>query len=135
MQRGIWSGRRDSNPRPRAWEAPTLPTELRPHGGWEADCNSLLREVFGEEADEGARWARQVRGGAEGDRFLGGQGAAAGVGPEREWDRFLLAGGDVDVERRRGRADRVGARVDGADLDAGQRHRILLAIRDRERVT
>jgi hypothetical protein len=25
-----WSGRRDSNPRPRAWEAPTLPTELRP---------------------------------------------------------------------------------------------------------
>src|SRR5437868_12065402 len=29
--RGIfWSGRRDSNPRPRAWEAPTLPTELRP---------------------------------------------------------------------------------------------------------
>src|SRR5437870_8611636 len=26
----LWSGRRDSNPRPRAWEAPTLPTELRP---------------------------------------------------------------------------------------------------------
>src|SRR5947208_11762037 len=25
----IWSERRDSNPRPRAWEAPTLPTELR----------------------------------------------------------------------------------------------------------
>src|SRR5258706_16000659 len=24
-----WSGRRDSNSRPRAWEAPTLPTELR----------------------------------------------------------------------------------------------------------
>src|SRR5438270_13767465 len=28
-----WSERRDSNPRPRAWEAPTLPTELRSHGG------------------------------------------------------------------------------------------------------
>ena len=28
-----WSGRRDSNPRPRAWEAPTLPTELRPLRG------------------------------------------------------------------------------------------------------
>ena len=28
-----WSGRRDSNPRPQAWEACTLPTELRPHKG------------------------------------------------------------------------------------------------------
>src|SRR5947208_1841200 len=69
--RGIfWSGRRDSNPRPRAWEAPTLPTELRSPGGWGGDCNSLLGEVFGEEADEGARRAGHVGGGAEGDRFL-----------------------------------------------------------------
>ena len=27
----VWSGRRVSNPRPRAWEALALPTELRPH--------------------------------------------------------------------------------------------------------
>ena len=26
-----WSGRRDSNPRPSAWKADALPTELRPH--------------------------------------------------------------------------------------------------------
>src|SRR5207253_11490663 len=29
-----WSGRRDSNPRHRAWEARTLPTELRPLETW-----------------------------------------------------------------------------------------------------
>src|SRR5487761_1530370 len=27
-----WSGRRDSNPRPFAWEANALPAELLPHG-------------------------------------------------------------------------------------------------------
>ena len=27
----VWSGRRESNPRPTAWKAVTLPTELRPH--------------------------------------------------------------------------------------------------------
>ena len=27
----IWSGKRGSNPRPKAWEAFTLPTELLPH--------------------------------------------------------------------------------------------------------
>ncbi len=26
-----WSGKRDSNPRPRAWKARALPTELFPH--------------------------------------------------------------------------------------------------------
>ena len=26
-----WSGRRDSNPRPSAWKADALPTELHPH--------------------------------------------------------------------------------------------------------
>lgn len=30
--RHVWSGRRGSNPRPRAWEARALPTELHPHG-------------------------------------------------------------------------------------------------------
>ena len=29
-QKGIWSGKRDSNPRPSAWEADALPTELFP---------------------------------------------------------------------------------------------------------
>ena len=28
---GLWSGKRDSNPRPSAWEADALPTELFPH--------------------------------------------------------------------------------------------------------
>src|SRR5947209_20563900 len=84
-----------------AWEAPTLPTELRPHGGWGRDCNSLLGEVFGEEADEGAGGAGHVRGGADGDRFLGGEGAAACVAPERERDCFLLAGSEFDIDRRR----------------------------------
>ena len=27
----LWSGKRDSNPRPSAWEADALPTELLPH--------------------------------------------------------------------------------------------------------
>ena len=27
----FWSGKRDSNPRPSAWEADALPTELLPH--------------------------------------------------------------------------------------------------------
>jgi hypothetical protein len=30
---GIWSGKRDSNPRPQAWEACALPTELFPQRG------------------------------------------------------------------------------------------------------
>ena len=29
----IWSGRRDSNPRPRPWQGRALPTELLPRGG------------------------------------------------------------------------------------------------------
>ena len=29
-----WSGRRDSNPRPSAWKADALPTELRPRTNW-----------------------------------------------------------------------------------------------------
>ena len=29
-----WSGKRDSNPRPSAWEANALPTELFPHAIW-----------------------------------------------------------------------------------------------------
>ena len=28
VRRSEWSEKRESNPRPRAWEAPTLPTEL-----------------------------------------------------------------------------------------------------------
>jgi hypothetical protein len=35
----IWSGRRDSNPRPSAWEADTLPTELLPHRGFMIACH------------------------------------------------------------------------------------------------
>jgi hypothetical protein len=31
-----WSGRRDSNPRPRAWKARALPTELLPHSAGHA---------------------------------------------------------------------------------------------------
>ena len=30
-QNSLWSGKRDSNPRPSAWEADALPTELLPH--------------------------------------------------------------------------------------------------------
>src|ERR1043165_4281671 len=32
-ERGYLSGRRDSNPRPSAWEADALPAELLPHSG------------------------------------------------------------------------------------------------------
>jgi hypothetical protein len=56
-----WSGRRDSNSRPRAWEAPTLPTELRPLTGWAGDCTSLPRgDVLAEETEEGALRAGQA---------------------------------------------------------------------------
>jgi hypothetical protein len=65
-----------------------------------SNTSSLLREVFSEEADERPGRALHVGRGADRHRFLGGEVAAAGVGPERERDRFLLAGGDVDVERR-----------------------------------
>lgn len=81
----VWSERRDSNPRPRAWEAPTLPTELRSPGGWGGDCNSLLGEVFGEEPDERAGWALDASGGADrhllarAPRLADREGAGAGV--------------------------------------------------------
>jgi hypothetical protein len=44
-----WSGRRDSNPRPRAWKARALPTELLPHSAgavenwWRGEDSNLRR--------------------------------------------------------------------------------------------
>ena len=39
----IWSGKRDSNPRPRAWKARALPTELFPQTKWWRGKDSNLR--------------------------------------------------------------------------------------------
>jgi hypothetical protein len=41
----LWSGRRGSNPRPSAWEADALPTELRPRA---AQVSAGMRSVFGQ---------------------------------------------------------------------------------------
>src|ERR1043166_5478745 len=38
-----WSGKRDSNPRPRAWKARALPTELFPPSKWWRGKDSNLR--------------------------------------------------------------------------------------------
>src|SRR5262245_62058950 len=38
-----WSGKRDSNPRPRAWKARALPTELFPQTKWWRGKDSNLR--------------------------------------------------------------------------------------------
>src|SRR5215207_4538117 len=50
------SGRRGSNPRPSAWEADALPTELRPRG---ADCTP--RAVNTEEPGHHGRTPRYLR--------------------------------------------------------------------------
>jgi hypothetical protein len=42
IARGKVSGRRDSNPRPSAWEADALPTELLPHRRVMAICADVL---------------------------------------------------------------------------------------------
>src|SRR5512132_3302178 len=44
-----WSGKRDSNPRPRAWKARALPTELFPHDGGEGRIRTyeaLRRQIY-----------------------------------------------------------------------------------------
>src|SRR5688572_28060102 len=40
LQGRYWSGRRDSNPRPSAWKADALPTELLPRWKWWGDVDS-----------------------------------------------------------------------------------------------
>ena len=40
----LLSGKRDSNPRPSAWEADALPTELFPHCAYK--CNNFFISVF-----------------------------------------------------------------------------------------
>ncbi len=49
-----WSGRWDSNPRHPAWEADTLPTELRPRDAFASNCCTTLPEAPQHE-DESAR--------------------------------------------------------------------------------
>ena len=39
----LWSGKRDSNPRPSAWEADALPTELFPHRLRSEQAGGIIR--------------------------------------------------------------------------------------------
>lgn len=57
--RGLfWSGRRDSNPRPPAWEAGALPTELLPHSvevwRWRGICQRQATKALGRSANRSA---------------------------------------------------------------------------------
>src|SRR5207245_262863 len=66
--RTTWSGRRESNPRHRAWEARTLPTELRPLArtpGWH---DSGRCETGSREDHHGSRTAGTGTGNGTGDR-------------------------------------------------------------------
>src|SRR5256886_2826148 len=41
----LWSGRRESNPRPRAWKARALPPELLPRLEWRGEDSNLRRHT------------------------------------------------------------------------------------------
>src|SRR6266568_2580942 len=101
----------------RAWEAPTLPTELRPPdaggaiahrlgaraGGWGIPSAGAHDAV--DQADERAFRAVEVRRGLELDRLVLGEHAAAGVAPHRRGHAGAPVRLHLDVERRPGRAE------------------------------